>query len=161
MIHGRFGDTTGRPYLEGKLALPHQLGNVWAWCSFIIDTGAERSVLVPVDARRMGLDRAGLTRPSNSLGIGGNAKGHDEFAIIVLGDDERGRLYEFRVEVFIPEDTADMREIDGSVLGRDILNHAELLYSRAAVTLDVKSWEREWEVTPGKFGAEAPHNVLR
>ncbi len=163
MIHGRFGDTTGRPYVEGKFAFPHQRENTWAWCSFIIDTGAERSVLVPVDARRMGLDRTQLAQPASSLGIGGNANGHNEFAFIVLGDDELGELYRFDVTAFIPEDSADMQEIDGSVLGRDVLDKVRLVYDKPAgeVTFEVKQSTHTMPVSPGYFSAEAPNNRLR
>ena len=164
MINGRFGDTTGRPYVEGRFIFPHQPGNVWAWCSFIIDTGAERSVLLPVDARRMGLDRTKLVQTANSLGIGGNAPGHNEYAVVILGDDERGRLYEFRLTevAFIPEDTDEMREIDASVLGRDVLDRVRLVYDKRdrRVTLEVLDFDREWSVTPGLF-EDGPSAVLR
>lgn len=67
----------------------------------------------------MGLIGTKLQHRSNSLGIGGNAPGYNEFAIVILGDDELGRLFEFRLEAgaFIPDDSPEMREIDASVLG--------------------------------------------
>lgn len=149
--------------MEGKFAFPHQPTNAWAWCSFIIDTGAERSVLVPVDADRMGLDRTKLVNRASSLGIGGNAPGHNEFAMVVLGDDEKGELYEFRIEAFIPESSDDMREIDGSVLGRDVLDHVQLVYARFKneVTLDVQHADATFKVAKGLFASTAPNNVLR
>lgn len=39
MLRGRFGDTSGRPYLEGRLFLPRL--KLQGDISFIVDTGAE------------------------------------------------------------------------------------------------------------------------
>lgn len=128
MITGRRGGTTGRPYIEGRLALPHLPDNLWAYCSFIVDTGAEKSVLMPVDARRMGLDRSKLSHPTTTIGIGGLSSGFEEFALVILKDEERNCAFVFRIQVFIPDVDQDIIEIDGSVLGRDILDHGVLLY---------------------------------
>jgi hypothetical protein len=46
-IAGRFGDTTGRPYLEGRLVLP-RLGKRGDF-SFLVDTGADYTYLMPGD----------------------------------------------------------------------------------------------------------------
>ena len=47
MIRGRFGDTTGRPYIEGRLIVPRL--NLRSDVSFIVDTGADNSLLMPLD----------------------------------------------------------------------------------------------------------------
>ncbi len=147
MIEGRRGDTTGRPYVEGRLALPHHPDNPYALCSFIVDTGAESSVLVPIDARRMRLDRSKLQHPKTTLGIGGAATGFEEYAFIILKDEHHRKLYNFRIRVFIPDETPEMMEIDGSVLGRDVLDHVVLTYDGPArrVTLDVTDCEESFE----------------
>lgn len=69
MLRGRFGDTSGRPYLEGRLILP-RLGirSDISWC---VDTGADRSLLLPADGTRMGIDYSKLTGEIPSVGIGG------------------------------------------------------------------------------------------
>lgn len=61
MLRGRFGDTSGRPYIEGHVFLPRleKRGNV----SFLFDTGADTS-LMPVDGLRVGIDYAELELPS-------------------------------------------------------------------------------------------------
>ena len=128
----------------------------------IIDTGAERSVLMPVDARRMGLDRRRLQHRSNTLGIGGNAEGHDEFALIVIGDDDRGVVFGFRVNLFVPADTEDMREIDGSVLGRDVLDRVRLTYDRRSglLAFEVLDSDVAIPIRPGQFLEDAPGGRL-
>ena len=44
MIQGRFGNTTGRPYVNGRLLLPRL-----RLSTNLSDTGADVSVLMPVD----------------------------------------------------------------------------------------------------------------
>ena len=72
MLRGRFGDTSGRPYMEGHVLLPRLglSGNV----SFIFDTGADTSLLMPLDAQRMGIDYGLLGNELSTLGIGGNPR---------------------------------------------------------------------------------------
>ena len=71
MLHGRFGDTSGRPYMEGHVLLPRlgTRGNV----SFVFDTGADTSLLMPLDGQRMGIDYDQFEDEEPSLGIGGRA----------------------------------------------------------------------------------------
>jgi len=135
LIYGRFGDTSGRPYLEARLALPHQ--NRWRLCPFIIDTGAERSVLMPTDSRLMGVDRSGLQRDATD-GIGGHCDGYNSFAFIILHDEETSFLHNFRINVFIPDESPDLFRIDSSILGRDVLDRLRLVYDKPnnRVTLD-------------------------
>lgn len=128
MIHGRFGNTSGRPYVEGRLVIPHQ--NLWRHCPFIIDTGAERSVLMPIDARLMGVNRRRLTEADASDGIGGRCEGYNSLAFLVLFDEEANRLHNFRIKVFIPNEQRDLFRIDSSILGRDVLDRLKLTYDK-------------------------------
>ena len=43
------------------------MGNI----SFIFDTGADTSLLMPLDAQRLGIDYEGFEKEEASLGIGG------------------------------------------------------------------------------------------
>jgi hypothetical protein len=54
MIQGRFGNTSGRPYVEGRLVIPRL--KVRGDISFIFDTGADQTVLMPMDGTRLLLD---------------------------------------------------------------------------------------------------------
>ena len=72
MLRGRFGDTSGRPFMEGHVLLPRLglRGNV----SSIFDTGADTSLLMPLDAQRMGMDYGLLGNELSTLGIGGESE---------------------------------------------------------------------------------------
>ena len=82
MLRGRFGDTTGRPYLEGRLLIP-RLG-IDANISFLVDTGADTSLLSPSDAFEMGVDYSLLTGETESLGTAGIAHNFTEPASIAF-----------------------------------------------------------------------------
>jgi len=69
MLQGRFGNTSGRPYIEGRLSFP-RLG-IAGDISFLMDTGADTSVIMPIDSGRMGVDVNQLTTTTESYGIGG------------------------------------------------------------------------------------------
>ena len=82
MLRGRFGDTSGRPYMEGHVLFPRLgwSGNV----SFIFDTGADASLLMPLDAERMGIDYAMLENEVSALGIGGVSENFIESAYLAF-----------------------------------------------------------------------------
>ena len=58
MLQGRFGDTSGRPYLEGRFYIP-RLG-VQGNISFLVDTGADSTTLLPADANKLNIDHSEL-----------------------------------------------------------------------------------------------------
>ena len=53
MITGRFGDSTGRPYVEAIVWFPRF--QVKAQVSFLVDTGADISLINPVDGIQAGI----------------------------------------------------------------------------------------------------------
>ena len=59
MLSGRFGGTTGRPYIEAFLSIPSM--GINGAVSFLIDTGADSTVLMQADATRLQLDYSQLT----------------------------------------------------------------------------------------------------
>ena len=62
MLRGRFGESSGRPYVSARVFIPRLAlaGNV----SFIFDTGADSSVLMPADAATLAVDYGMLATPS-------------------------------------------------------------------------------------------------
>ena len=72
-ILGRYGDTSGSPYLEGRLVVPclEISGDV----SFLVDTGADYTALMPMDGEEMQVpfasDEFNQLEDSNAEGIGG------------------------------------------------------------------------------------------
>jgi hypothetical protein len=125
MLRGRFGDTSGRPYLEGRLVLPRL--NIAGDVSFLVDTGADTSVLHPADAMRMRIDFGDLTGDISSVGVGGTCHHFSEEAALVFA--ERRRVVHFYfIELAIAPPDPGMEELP-SLLGRDILDRWRMTYS--------------------------------
>ena len=124
MLTGRFGGTTGRPYIEGRLFLPRLGidGNI----SFLLDTGADSSILMPGDALRLKVPYDQLTGDSPAVGLGGEVHCYEENAVIAFSDPGR-TVYAYQLDLdILPVDptTMDFR----SLLGRDILDRWRIVY---------------------------------
>jgi hypothetical protein len=130
-LSGRYGDTTGRPYLAGRIHLP-RFGIV-ADLSFIVDTGADRTHLMPGDGERMGLDYR-LLIPSDVpvTGVGGPSLAYTEAAILVFADTRN--LYVYDIAVTIAGFAPGMRAVP-SLLGRDVLDCWHMTYRPMQRTL--------------------------
>ena len=127
MLRGRWGGSTGRPYFEAILYIPSQ--DISAELSFLLDTGADTSYLMPGDAKEIGLDRSILSDGYFAKGIGGEMKSYRLPALLVFEDDENVYVYEVDLGV--------AAEADGlidtpSLLGRDVINQWDLRYNRSA-----------------------------
>ncbi|MEX2226223.1 MAG: aspartyl protease family protein [Dehalococcoidia bacterium] len=142
MLHGRFGDTTGRPYLEGRVYFPRFRlhGDV----SFLVDTGADTSLISATDAIQIGIDFSAISRTSEAQGIGGIVTSFVEPAIIVF--IEHGvAIWGYREDLeILPPPDADAHDgselIDDpdeslklpSLLGREILDRWRMVYQPSA-----------------------------
>ena len=127
MIPGRFGDTSGRPYVEGRLHFPRfdLTGDV----SFLVDTGADASLVSPGDASRIGADFDRLEGRAESVGLGGPVECFVEPAWIVFagGDSE---VYVYALDIEIAPPSPDALALP-SLLGRDILDRWRMVYDPA------------------------------
>lgn len=119
MLTGRWGDTTGRPYIEGRL--------LRGYISFCIDTGADRTILMPSDSVRMKLDFDLLSRPTRAVGLGGQALLFDERARLAFSEPPN-RIYVYDLDVKIAADDDQIGDVP-SLLGRDILNRWRVDYN--------------------------------
>lgn len=130
MLRGRFGDTTGRPYFDARVVLPRLEAkeNV----SFIFDTGADSSVLMPLDARRLGIDLSKLDEAGTATGIGGTQKRFIEPAIVIFADDNL--LYAYRIQIGIISPSPETMTVP-SLLGRDIIDRWRVTYDKPGNTL--------------------------
>jgi len=137
-LSGRFGDTTGRPYLEGRLVFPRL--NLRGEVSWLVDTGADESMLMAADALRFGVDYSQLrASPSQSVGIGGAMSSFVEDAILVF--TERGTVaYVYYLSLEIAPFSREIQDLP-SLLGRDILDRWRMTYEPPArrLTFDVLS----------------------
>lgn len=133
MLNGRYGETSGRPYVEGRLAIP-RLG-IRTNISFCIDTGADRTILMPVDSMRLKIDFGLLGNRVEGVGLGGAAYIFEESAILAFVDAPRAvHVYQFGLKI-----AADNPKIRGlpSLLGRDILNRWRMNYHPANNVLEL------------------------
>jgi predicted aspartyl protease len=126
MLEGRFGDTSGAPFLEGRIIL-HRLG-ISGLVSFLVDTGADATILTPTDGRKLGIDYDSLQNPETSAGIGGPARTFQEQAILSFSD--RRYVYSYLIAVRILEPKPYNRQYN-SLLGRDILRSGHFVMDSA------------------------------
>lgn len=95
--------------------------------SFCVDTGADKSLLLPDDGMLMGLDYSRLTGDNETVGLGGISHNFVESALITFA--EAGRyLYIYETELDIAAPVPELMGVP-SVLGRDILNRWRMNYN--------------------------------
>ncbi|HEY3783418.1 MAG TPA: hypothetical protein VGL56_20235 [Fimbriimonadaceae bacterium] len=124
MLKGRFGDTSGRPYLEAKIFLPRL--NVSGDISFLVDTGADTCILMPSDGIRLGIDYALLRGNRECQGIGCTIHTFVEKAILVFSDEKA--VYTYSVDLDIHALDASLESVP-SLLGREVLDRWSMNYN--------------------------------
>jgi len=123
MIIGRFGDTSGRPYVEGRIYIP-RLG-LSGDLSFLMDTGADSSILMPGDAKRIGVPFDKLVGDNVCFGLGGETHCFQEPAFVAFGEHKLALyLYSLTLDIYPPNDP----QMDDcpSLLGRDVLKRWQI-----------------------------------
>ena len=145
MLRGGFGDTSGRPYFAAFVRIP-LLGSS-GQVSFAIDTGADRTVLMPTDGQNMGVDYDELERQAaagtrqvtraRTQGIGGSAivfvtRGQLSF----LSEDGRV-LYGYALQLLIYKPTRPVQKAP-SLLGREIIDQWRSTYDKPGTGITAK-----------------------
>ncbi len=125
MYSGRFGDTSGRPYVEALVILPRL--KIEAGISFAVDTGADQTDLMPADAITAGISYAKLARPTTVIGLGGPCKCFIEKAFIILPDINR--LFTYVIDIRIADRNAPAGLSCPSILGLDVINRLRMIYN--------------------------------
>jgi hypothetical protein len=128
---------TPQERLEARVFFPRL--KIRGLVSFLIDTGATVSVLMPADSRKLGIDFSSLRRPTTNEGIGGIARAFREDAVLSFSD--RHYIYSYLVTVRISEPTTRNHRFP-SLLGRDILRSGRLVVDRPKrhVTFTPYTW---------------------
>ena len=134
MISGRLGDASGRPYVEGRLFIP-RLG-LRSDISFIVDTGADHSLLMPMDGQRMKLDYNTLNAGVESRGVGGISRNFSEQAILAFSEPGRF-IHVYVITLQIAPPSPDIIDIP-SLLGRDVLDRWIMTYNPKGKRLTFK-----------------------
>ena len=126
VLLGRIGDTSGSPYIEGQLFIPRL--DVRSNISFLVDTGADSTTLLPSDTLKLGISYEDLRLNSHpSVGVGGLSHNYVEEAVIAFTATATAAFYyKIRLEI-LGWDSALMSL--PSLLGRDILKHWRMRYS--------------------------------
>ena len=93
---------------------------------FLADTGATNVVLSPEDARRLGIDQAGLTYTGQAM----TANGMVRTARVRLNDVQLGPFRDDSLAVWVNE-----AEMDGSLLGMDYLGRFRIEIARDRMVL--------------------------
>ncbi len=124
MIIGGFGESSGRPFIGGRIILPRL--DIQGDVSFLMDTGADTSVLMPSDAGKVGIPYDLLEGDRECAGVGGTVHSFVERAILVFSHPDR-TLYGYDLEIDIMPYDAAMEEVP-SLLGRDVLDRWRILY---------------------------------
>ena len=103
-------------------------GNV----SFIFDTGADTSLLMPLDAQRMGIDYGLFETEVSTLGIGGPSENFVEPAYVAFVGDEA--LYGYEIKLHVCKPAVELMTVP-SLLGRDIIDRWRVTYDKSASEL--------------------------
>jgi len=138
MLTGRFGNTSGAPYLEARISIPRL--RLHGLISFLVDTGADGTVLMPTDSKKIGVNFRSLRNPTTSQGVGGLAKGYTEEVILSFRDPKYIYSYLLNVEIAAP--TTRNNRIP-SLLGRDILDQWRFVLDapRNKILLTPRIWD--------------------
>ena len=144
MLEGRFGDTSGRPYIEGRVYFPRfdLEGDV----SFLVDTGADASLLNPVDVVRIGVDVDLLEGSAESVGLGGAIQCFVEPAWVIFTATE-GTIYVYHSDIEIAPIHMDMLDLL-SLVGPDILDQWRMVYDPGIGVLEFEVRSADLTINP-------------
>jgi predicted aspartyl protease len=140
MIRGRFGDTTTTPFVEASVHLPRL--DLRGYVSFLLDTGASGTVLMPTDSKKLSIGFDLLKNAKISRTVGGPAKGYMENAVLAFLDRDTKKIYAYDIDIQIFEPTRDNATLP-SLLGRDVLNCWRLVIDYPKLKCDCTP--RKWD----------------
>lgn len=125
MLVGLFERATGRPFIQGEIALarPSARGEVL----FLVDTGSDRTLMHPRDAARLGL-RGTLEGDSLAIGGTGGRATYVRIAALVSFVGETGPTYSYEIDLPVAVRSPAPAGLP-SLLGRDILDRWRMTYS--------------------------------
>ena len=135
MVYGRFDDTTGRPYIDARLSIESLAcdGHV----SFLLDTGADSTTLMPLDGSQLRIDYEDLNFVTPMSGAGGSVNCAVEEATLLFSSDEA--IYGYRIHLNICERSDKLMTLP-SLLGRDVIDNWRIVYDKPNSILEVSDF---------------------
>jgi hypothetical protein len=145
MLTGHYDTNPGRPLIEGYIDIPSL--QVRGFVLFLIDTGSDRTVLMPADAKRLKVDYSKITDTDHSLGSGGPSLDYVCPAIAMFGETGIA-MHSYRVELRLPEPKPELF-IAPSLVGRDILNRWRMSFDpeKRTIIADIISSDRRFDIS--------------
>lgn len=142
MLRGRIGRERGELLLSGQVYLPNM--NVDGPVDFLVDTGADTTLISLDDLQALGADLAAVEGLPvvQARGLGGRIELHE--AAAVLSFDDGAHEYHYEVTITIPRPGRAPRI--PSVLGRDILERWHMVYDRKADILTFEVHDADLQV---------------
>lgn len=123
-LTGWFLDPHESPFIESRVSFP-RLG-VSASVFFLVDTGADFSLLMPDDATNLGIDFAQLPPSTDTVGgVGSGVRIFREESVLRFADATSFYVYRTDLALADPNDSGPGIP---SLLGRDILNRWLMRY---------------------------------
>jgi hypothetical protein len=124
-ISGRV-TTNGTPILDGYIKVRRH--NIEGPVSFLVDTGADVTVLMPKDAMKLGVDYSLLGKPTKARGVGASAKCYRVEAMVSLRDEDDEPISHRIILAIIEPDSKGANMGMPSLLGRDIINEYRMIF---------------------------------
>lgn len=118
MIVGRFETFSRRPVVDCFINIPAL--RVSGAVSFLIDTGADTTLLMPADARRLGVKYSDLIYTRVSTGVGGECEEYIVPAQLLVSDEKAAFGYRLVLGIARP---FEYLEECPSIIGTDILKN--------------------------------------
>lgn len=147
MFRGTFAGPHGEPRLSVTVIIS-RLG-ISRSVAFLVDTGADFTVLSPKTAIDIGINYNQLSKPKPVFGIAGEQGCHREKAMIVVaGPDSHTVEHPICIGILVPPDEPDPdrhRRPLPSLLGRDVLNHFRMVYDPMTGTLCFRPNNLDWD----------------
>ena len=140
MIKGFF-DANGRPRVQALVSL-HSFVDV-NWVTFLVDTGADLTILHPRDAALLEIPLSKLEYSESLGGIGGGMSYSPQVCdLLFFRDAPNLRLHDWRrFSIAVAQPTAHNLSLP-SLLGRDILEKWRMNYDRPANILEFDPGDR-------------------
>lgn len=122
-LRGEFHPITGRPFVGGTITIPRL--RTLLDTEFLVDTGADVSVLNPADAIALGIASPRSAQTVQVGGVTGRAEYHREWANLTFQVGQQVFIY--RLRLLVAPMATDLLELP-SLLGRDVLNRWDMSY---------------------------------